>query len=893
MNRMKRRGFGRVGAWALMAGTALLAAFAQGETPDAYLHYVEARGEQSVDVGVVGRTGTKAEVSFRWTADRTGETCLLGARSTEGETAGRAEFVLSDSSSMDDAMKVAVGCGSAKQSPIFKDDWTTTAYRWEHDRDYVVTTEFAATNDGQTAASIAFKRAAAFNNPSAYAFPLDAFDGVVDTGLNIHLFAGNVDGEATCKAWARVYSVRVWQDGVLVRDMRPCLKDGRAGLHDAVSDAIFYSGTGVDLVYDASFNEPDYMVEYVDSDGMAYVDTEVRGRSGTSCAADMAWLKLNGDFAFLDARTAMNVNDRVFLLHSSQAGVEGQGGRVGLGYGNYRYVTDYAFFKVGERHFVETTLEPENQTIRIDGTTLYTANSAETYDTGRSLYLFANHVGDEALNRSRVRFYSLKIWQDGRLVRYFTPCVKYGRGALYDAVDGRIFFPVDGCLGAPPITKSGGPDRRLAWIASPGGTYLNTGVRARTGMRVEARMRWNRMRYHMPYLPDVDLASEASFLAACAADGGNRMYFIHSAPDTVWSGFGDSRIYPLDENGKKIGLVKGVDHEYEVAYTEDEQTLVMDGNTLVSTNGSAGVDAGCELYLFGCNHASALYYSSCARVYSLKIWQDDEPVRDFTPCLKDGRAGLYDAVSDQVFYPALPLPDSCIGPDVEAAALKPSRLVEYVETDGTQWLDTGVVGRSGVVAEFDMAWLDAAKNLDVGFIGSRSDASVDDTRFYLWHNAHARMSYGARWFSYVHATNPAQTPWWESADSVPVVPVQVHHVRADFAADRVKIDVDGVTRVDRTADFALDTKLNMYLFAENIAGKANWKSRARLYGLKIWQDGTLVRNFVPVRLGSAFGTVALWDKVSGTPFFLNDQAAYSFVGPTTGRYPSGLAVILR
>lgn len=49
----------------------------QAEEPDVWLEYVEARGDQAVDVGVVGKAGTKAEVSFRWTAERFGEISLL------------------------------------------------------------------------------------------------------------------------------------------------------------------------------------------------------------------------------------------------------------------------------------------------------------------------------------------------------------------------------------------------------------------------------------------------------------------------------------------------------------------------------------------------------------------------------------------------------------------------------------------------------------------------------------------------------------------------------------------------------------------------------------------------------------------------------------------------
>lgn len=324
----------------------------------------------------------------------------------------------------------------------------------------------------------------------------------------------------------------------------------------------------------------------------------------------------------------------------------------------------------------------------------------------------------------------------------------------------------------------------------------------------------------------------------------------------------------------------------------------LNDETVVSTSYVAQVDAGCNLYLFVCNGNGSMRYPSRTRVYTLKIWQDvngdgaigdDELVRDFTPCRKGGRAGLYDAVSNQIFYPNKPLSDACVGPTVDAAAQPPAHLVEYVETDGTQWLDMGVIGQSGVSTEFEMAWLDVGG--DVGLLGSRKDGG--NTRFYPWHNANKSQSFGYHGFHYIHATNPAWDGGWWDTTGVSVVPNKTYHVRTDFGDDHTRIVVDGVTKVDRTGNFALDTARSMYLFAENVNGRVENKSRVRLYNLKIWQDGKPVRNFVPVRLGDEHGTVALWNKVSGKPFFLKDDATYTVVGPVVGKFPRGLMLIFK
>ena len=69
-------------------------------------------------------------------------------------------------------------------------------------------------------------------------------------------------------------------------------------------------------------------------------------------------------------------------------------------------------------------------------------------DTGLNMYLFAQNKNGSAALKSSVRCYGVKIWQDGKLVRDFRPCMKNGAGCLYDAVARKIFYPLGGALEA-------------------------------------------------------------------------------------------------------------------------------------------------------------------------------------------------------------------------------------------------------------------------------------------------------------------------------------------------------------------------------------------------------------------------------------------------------------
>ena len=49
-------------------------------------------------------------------------------------------------------------------------------------------------------------------------------------------------------------------------------------------------------------------------------------------------------------------------------------------------------------------------------------------------------------------------------------------------------------------------------------------------------------------------------------------------------------------------------------------------------------------------------------------------------------------------------------------------------------------------------------------------------------------------------------------------------------------------------------------------------AKVRIYGLKIWQDGELVRDYVPVIADN--GAPCLWDKVSKTLFASETDIAF-------------------
>lgn len=240
------------------------------EQPDKFVRFVESTGEQAVDVGITGRYGMRAEISMQWMA-LGGDDAFLDARGSTS-TDSRIFFCHNSANGV-----IGLGYGSyTKYSAKIDSSWVNI--RWELGRRYMVVTEFAVTDEDKVKCTLKVDGSTIADGTS---------DAKIDTERNLYLFAGNIGGTVQYPSKARCYGLKLWQDGELVRDLYPCVKDGRAGLYDAVSETILYSFTGTDLI--ACDDTPDYWLDYVEAVGDTYIDTGVIGRSGTRAEADLVW----------------------------------------------------------------------------------------------------------------------------------------------------------------------------------------------------------------------------------------------------------------------------------------------------------------------------------------------------------------------------------------------------------------------------------------------------------------------------------------------------------------------------------------------------------------------------------------------------------------------------
>ena len=823
------------------------------DTPDKFVRYVEATGSQYVDTGVTGRWNTKIEAQVEWM--NFSDSAFFSAGDYTQNT--RLYLCYTYKHGSESSYNVIYTCAGGYLDEVFHNG---SAARWEKNRIYDYSAELTATNgEGQTTAKIKVDGLEIWNKASAG----------IDTGVNFFLFANNRNGTANSKSKTRCYRLKIWQgsrdggDMTLVRDLIPCVKNGRAGLWDAKSGDILY-GAGSDLVSaDENSEVPDEFVEYVESTGVNFIDTEVEARSGTEAEIDLATLHNRTLRKGLLGAIAANGN-YFDLFHSYEA-------KVSYSYGT-RQSTGGSYSN-GDRYHVVSSLSVGSQTLTMaragsaTTNTVLSATDAAVIDTGLSLYLFGRNSNGNIADSGIYRLYGLKIKQNGAPVRDFRPCLKNGEFALYDTVSKRIFHAKRGLLNGPLQAKPAKVKNLVFvdYIESSGNETLDTGVRARAGTRAKGEFAWaealrTKANEENTYLEAPVYRNGRAYLGADDPIYWPSFFFMMYVENrTMWGGYGNG----LGNNSVSYGATAykdstavtmttaGTKYSFDASFLDGAQTIELNGAQVWSLSNDRNYDSGRNLHVF----STGSRYRSAARCYGLEIWQDGEKVRDFKPCIYEGKAALYDKVTGKVYLPSPFIPSTKTSGIILSGDEKPVCYVEYVESDGTIFVDTGVKGKSGTVGEMKVRLLETG---DAGVVAAYDSSVANDyRRLYLLYN----LTKYSNAVCYGYGANQTASSFVVGTD---------YDVKTSLAIGEQTFIVNGTQAYSGSLTKTIDTGLNLYAFAVNMDGLPKYPGKTRLYSLKLWQgnaDGSnmqLVRNFKPVKLTN--GLVVLWDFKNKQPY---------------------------
>ena len=660
-------------------------------------------------------------------------------------------------------------------------------------------------------------------------------------------------------------------------------------------------------------SEPDAYLDYIEANGSQYIDTGVNAETGLKARADLEWgdaVAADGgsgagygdDWALLDAR---NGSTRLYFCHLNHNVIL-------CGYSGYYYTSTVLTRKT--RYEVVTDFSAADASVLqvyLNGSKICSDSQVSqcvangNLNLNLNLYLFAMNYNGSPNYYARGKLYGLKIMKKNAetgkfdMIRNFVPCLKGGRAGLYDTVEGKIYFS------ATATDFAGGevlpaPCEYVAWIESrtdSGDNYIDTGVWGRSGVKseVDCSIRSG-------------FASDQAILACRTSSGGTATRFFLAYFYSSYFGYGYKNGYWGSSGGaNQVAVATDANARYLIKseLSAGFQSVTVNGTELHKGDSYVedDFDSGTTLTLFGIHTASdnSVAARSNVRLYSAKIWDGDEIMRDFVPCIDDsGQAGLYDRVTRRMFksktaYDLATQVGACTNSPAIPAGVQPDCKIEYIESDGANdYFDLEVAAKDGVEIETVMEWVTVPT--DHMFVGASDGTNrrfyllgySQDSKFYLGYVADIGKSgsYGAE-----AAQTGVKYYITSRIDGSGAQFLSVKHMDGDTWA------WDGESGgMDFNYVGPFSSERSLYLFARNNGGTADLFTRARVYRLKIRekrQDGTyeLVRDLVPCKYD---GKPMLYDKISERFFQKKGNGRYYAAGGGAERpWQVGCAVIIR
>ena len=159
--------------------------------------------------------------------------------------------------------------------------------------------------------------------------------------------------------------------------------------------------------------------------------------------------------------------------------------------------------------------------------------------------------------------------------------------------------------------------------------FVDTKIEAQVGLSARAKMQFVKRS-----------SDDEAFLSGRCMDPEHHFYLIYHYKG--WD-------VGYDNEHQNGGICEyGVDYDAYATISNGFQQIVANGVVQASKNTTRNPDvkSGVSLYVFAQNSAGSINHPSISRCYWLKIWLNNELVRDYTPCrrLSDGVLGLYDEV---------------------------------------------------------------------------------------------------------------------------------------------------------------------------------------------------------------------------------------------------------
>lgn len=625
----------------------------------------------------------------------------------------------------------------------------------------------------------------------------------------------------------RLYSCKMIDNGTVVRDFIPILDSNRIPcLYDRVTRTNYYNqGTGSFTV-----GREIHPVEYIESSGTQYIDTgyypnqDMKVECKLYNPIDFNTSK-PGSILF-GARTGSSSTDYTYTVISNILNKYGMRWDYGLAANNISLL-DYPL-TVGEHIIVK-----DKQYNYLDGT-LVATNQSDTFSINYPMHIFgANSAGTNTLPFIG-RYYYFKIYNNNLLVRDYIPAIdENGVAFMFDRVNhsaylnsgtgsftyGKKIPPRRVRILQDTRTKNSIPNflTEVEYIASNGNQYINTGfvptVNTKTVLSIDYT--WTNTAYLFGVTSN-DYRTNVYSFSGNHQSGDTGYFRMFVAGDTSISSqqgnAGTSSVY-TSSNLKSI--------EFTNTYCTLDGTLF---NYVYPTTEPLNITG--PMFLFARNNNGTADNNSIMKLYKCQIYDNNILVRDFVPVLDgDNVPCLYDRVTRTLYY------NAGTGNFTYGKEIHP---VEYIGSDGNQYINSLVVPNNNTKVEYDFEPL---------------EWESDKFMFGQWGNSstHGRMCI------YIQAAS-AQTPKYYqygfgTGSGVENTNFKNFTIPEPLARHYVIIDnssctIDGTVYASgMTGSMANNTATFWIGKCNDLNGRAT--NPTKIYGCKIFNNGVLIHDYIP------------------------------------------------
>jgi len=454
-----------------------------------------------------------------------------------------------------------------------------------------------------------------------------------------------------------------------------------------------------------------------------------------------------------------------------------------------------------------------------------------------------NDAGTEFNRLAKAKVYGLKIWSDGTLVRDFAPRNIDGTAGFEDLVTGK-FFTCAGLTASAnaPTALSGRGGKGDAFIESDGSLYSVIDTRYFPSGKTKVEV-------------DFQFARNAASKDCLLGNYGSTYTVLVYAPNGK-----DFNLEAKDSGHATLSFANAVKsdtarHKAVIDAPKTHAALydangALQGEADFPDSWTHKNTANWPLTLFGSstNAWGKTRQNAVARIFSLKISESDDngatytPVHTYTPCVKGGIPGFLDEVSGEFVSG---------GNLVAGGAVMEIDDDPYVASpDGGCFFDTGYYATSNTCVVCDFMLLEQQGPQQFPFEAGAAAEGKSFMRMY------GNGSAGTGDFAYALGQDTFKSlEVYYSPTARRQITLDALNCKAAVAVNGHMIREMSTAATGRQPEQSTET---LKIFSNYNMTKNTLKGR--LYGFKIYEEGALVRDYVPICQGGAY---ALLDKVEG------------------------------